>query len=271
MKKELEKNRSNWNARVKIHKLSKEIYNIDEFKKGKPSFVAEEHNELMKYVKVKGKSLLHLQCHFGLDTMSWTRLGAKATGVDFSERAIQLANEIKTELGLSTEFIESDIYDLNLDRQFDIVFTSIGVLPWLPDLNKWAKIIANHLKKGGIFYLKDTHPIYYAMQMENNKIYLENNYFNEGKATEYKEEWTYAHDGTNEPLDEPYHYEWNHTFSEVINAVCDAGLHIFRIEETPFGFYKMFENMRRDDKGRWIIPGKEVPLTFTLFARKFEL
>ncbi len=269
--KEIEINKNNWNARVKIHRLSKIIYNIDEFKKGKPSFVADEHHELMQYVDVKGKSLLHLQCHFGLDTMSWTRLGAEATGVDFSEEAIQLANEITTELGLPTEFIESDIYDLNLNRQFDIVFTSIGVLPWLPNLREWAKIIANHLKKDGIFYLKDTHPIYYAMQMENNKIYLKNDYFNKGKAVEYIEKWTYAHDGTDKPLDEPLHYEWDHTFSEIINAICDVGLHIFRIEESPFGFYKMFESMRRDENGRWFIPGREVPLTFTLFARKLEL
>ncbi len=139
----LKKNKELWNELTAIHAGS-EFYDVDGFKRGKCSLSSIELEELGD---VSGKSLLHLQCHFGLDTLSWARLGARVTGVDFSDKAIDLARSLSRDLKIEADFVQSDIYDLpdNLDGEFDIVFTSGGVLPWLPDLKRWAEIITHFL------------------------------------------------------------------------------------------------------------------------------
>ena len=150
-------NRQNWNERVPVHAAS-DFYGVDRFKAGAISLNDVEREEVGP---VAGKSLLHLQCHFGMDTMSWSRLGARATGVDFSNAAIELARGLNAELGLDTRFICSNVYDLPeaLDEQFDVVYTASGVLVWLPDLTAWAEVAARFLKPGGTFYLFEGHPL----------------------------------------------------------------------------------------------------------------
>jgi len=152
-----EANAKRWNEVVDIHAKSK-FYDLEGFKLGKNSLLPIEIKELGD---VKGKSLLHLQCHFGLDTISWAHLGAKATGVDFSENGIKKAKELSKELKIPANFIQTNIYDLpkHISEQYDIVFTSYGVLCWLPDLEKWAEIIDLCLKPGGIFYIIESHPL----------------------------------------------------------------------------------------------------------------
>ncbi|MEO6583015.1 MAG: class I SAM-dependent methyltransferase, partial [Ferruginibacter sp.] len=142
-------NRLSWNKRTAVHKDSA-FYNLAEFKSGAPSLNETEINALGD---VQSKSLLHLQCHFGMDTMSWARLGATCTGVDLSDEAISLAKEINAELQLNCDFICCNVYDLkmHLDKKFDIVFTSYGTIGWLPDLDAWAEIVAHFLKPGGVF------------------------------------------------------------------------------------------------------------------------
>ena len=136
MDKRLETNRTNWNERTPVHAASS-FYDVEGFKNGLTTLTDIERREVGN---VSGKTLLHLQCHFGMDTMSWSRLGAKATGVDFSDTAIDLARALKEDIGTDARFIRSNVYDLPdvLDEEFDIVFTSYGVLCWLPDLEKWA-------------------------------------------------------------------------------------------------------------------------------------
>ena len=133
------------------------MYNVEGFKAGR---ITLNDIEIEEIGAVEGKSLLHLQCHFGMDTMSWARLGAEATGVDLSDASIDLANELNAELGLGTRFIRSNVYDLPdvLDGEFDIVYTSLGALCWLPDLTRWGQVIARFLKPGGTFYVRDEHP-----------------------------------------------------------------------------------------------------------------
>ena len=139
-------NRQNWNERTPVHAAT-EFYDVEGFKSGRITLTDVERREVGD---VDGKTLLHLQCHFGLDTMSWARLGAKATGVDFSDAAIDLARSLNDEMKLDTRFIRSDVYDLPdvLDEEFDIVFTSYGVLVWLPDLDRWASTIQRLLRPG---------------------------------------------------------------------------------------------------------------------------
>ena len=158
MDERLEINRANWNERTPVHAASA-FYDVEGFRAGQATL---REIELREVGAVSGRSLLHLQCHFGLDTMSWARQGAKATGIDFSDAAIDLARSLNGELGLETRFICSNVYDLPkvLDEQFDIVFTSYGVLTWLPDLDGWAEVIDNHLKPGGVFYIVEHHPFH---------------------------------------------------------------------------------------------------------------
>ena len=144
-------NRRNWNERTPVHAAT-EFYDVEGFKAGRMTLTDVERREVGD---VDGKTLLHLQCHFGLDTMSWARLGAMATGVDFSDAAIDLARSLNDELELHTRFIHSDVYDLPdvLDEEFDIVFTSYGVLVWLPHLDRWASVIHRMLRPGGTFHI----------------------------------------------------------------------------------------------------------------------
>ncbi|MDP3941625.1 MAG: class I SAM-dependent methyltransferase, partial [bacterium] len=156
MKDYLKINKKWWNDVTKVHANSK-LYDLTNFKKGKTSL---QSIELAELGSVKGKSLLHLMCHFGMDTLSWAREGAIVTGVDFSDDSIELANKLRKELSIPATFICSDMYKLPkvLTKKFDIIFMSYGVLCWISDLKKWAKLVNHFLKKGGIFYITELHP-----------------------------------------------------------------------------------------------------------------
>ena len=139
------------------------MYNMSDFLSGATSLKSIEREALGD---VGGKQLLHLQCHFEQDTLSWARLGAEAVGVDFSQEAIKIARQLNEELGLSAAFLQSDVLQLSgkLQRQFDIVFTSYGVLNWLPELDSWGEVVAEHLKPGGRFYIVEFHPAFYICE-----------------------------------------------------------------------------------------------------------
>ena len=150
-----------WNAWSRIHEHAPG-YNTAGFLSGETSLTPVELEELSPFVH-EGTTLLHLQCHFGLDTLSWARLGADVVGLDFSDEAVALARRVAGQAGLSAraEFICSDLYDANAqlgDRLFDVVFVNWGAIEWLPDLELWAAIVARHLKPGGTFYLAEIHP-----------------------------------------------------------------------------------------------------------------
>ena len=155
--KAFEINRDTWNKKVAIHAKS-DFYNLDNFKKGKSSL---NEYELKALGDVSNKSLLHLQCHFGQDTLSWSRLGAKCTGIDLSDEGIKLAKQLNDELKLDANFLCCNVLDISklISNQFDIVFTSYGTIGWLPDLKPWAQMISERLKNGGVFYMVEFHPI----------------------------------------------------------------------------------------------------------------
>ena len=154
-----ERNRANWDERTAIHLPA---YGVSQFLAGDLSLGSLEREEVGD---VTGRSMLHLQCHFGLDTLSWARLGATATGVDFSEASIAAARSLAEEAGVAARFICSNVYGLHevLDERFDIVFASYGVLCWMPDINLWANTVAHFLRDGGTFYIADGHPLVHAM------------------------------------------------------------------------------------------------------------
>lgn len=119
---------------------------------------------------VGGRSLLHLQCHFGLDTLAWARLGADATGVDFSPRAIAVARDLAARAGLRARFVEADLYRTPtvLQEAFEVVYTSGGVLCWLPDIRGWAKVVSSMPRPGGVFYIREAHPVLWALEDERD-------------------------------------------------------------------------------------------------------
>ena len=264
MNRRLQVNRTNWNERTPVHAAS-DFYDVEGFKAGRVTLKDLERREVGDVV---GKTLLHLQCHFGMDTMSWARLGAKPTGVDFSDTAIDLARTLNDELDLNVRFIRSNIYDLPdlLDEQFDIVFTSYGVLCWLPDLDKWARVIGNHLKPGGVFYIAEFHPIMATFeQSESGDIrsawsYFENEFFFEG----------YGHSYAGTDLIASPNYEWGHSLAEIVTALIDAGLVLEFLHEFPFTCYQAFPAMVRGNDGWWRFPehNDSIPQLFSIRATK---
>jgi len=142
-------NKNLWNQRTDVHKDSS-FYNLAGFKNGETVLTPIELKELKD---VNGKTMLHLQCHFGMDSLDWARRGADVTGVDLSDTAISEAKKLNDELKLNAKFVCSNVYDLKdqLDEKFDIVFTSYGTIGWLPDLDKWADIVSHYLKPGRLF------------------------------------------------------------------------------------------------------------------------
>ncbi len=150
-------NKKAWNNRTPFH-LQSELYDLEGFKKSKSSL---KFIELEELGNVNNKTMLHLQCHFGQDSLSWARMGAKVTGVDFSDEAIEVARSLNDELNLGAKFICSNIYDIeeHLDEKFDIVFTSYGTIGWLPDMKEWGRLVSHYLKPGGIFYMVEFHTV----------------------------------------------------------------------------------------------------------------
>ncbi len=261
-------NRSHWNERVAIHARSK-FYDVDGFKAGSSSLLSIETEELGG--DVEGSSLLHLMCHFGLDTLSFARLGAQVTGIDFSEEAVTLARQIAKDTNLDATFVQSNLYDLrdNLDGQFDIIYTSYGVLIWLNDLKAWGEIIHHFLKPGGAFYIVEFHPFARVFNDEIDKpeFRIHYPYFHNPEPLEFKSEFTYT-DGEATLLND-VQYEWSHSISDILNALTIQGLLIEYLHEFDYAAYQMFPFL--EQRGKFFhIPDDmpKLPLMFSLKARK---
>lgn len=255
-------NRQLWNARVASHTES-EFYDLPAFKAGKSSLMP---IELAQIGEVKGKKVLHLQCHFGMDTLSLARMGAQVTGVDFSEKAIEMARQLNDELQLDARFVCCNVYDLSqhLDEQFDLVFTSYGVVGWLEDLTAWGHLIARFLKPGGVFHLIEFHPVVWMLDDDFQKITY--SYFNVEPILE-EEPGTYA-DRT-APIKEKS-VSFNHSLSEVINALMANGLRIIGFNEYDYSPYPCFNRVVNIGENRYQIEGIEdkLPMVYSIKAEK---
>jgi SAM-dependent methyltransferase len=257
-------NRNLWNQRTAVHKDSS-FYNLAGFKAGENVLNAIELNEL---TDVKGKTILHLQCHFGMDSLNWARLGADVTGIDLSDVAINEARQLNDELKMNAKFICSNVYDLkeHLDEKFDIVFTSYGTIGWLPDLDKWAGIVSHYLKPGGIFYIAEFHPVIWMFDdaFTHIKYYYDNR---ELIVTESQGTYTDTDNKSNIKAKE---YSWNHGLSEVFMALIRAGLTIESFNEYMYSPYPCFSNTVEIEKGKWQIKGMEgkIPMVYSILAKR---
>lgn len=257
-----EANKQLWNQRTAVHKESI-FYNVEGFKKGKTVLTPIELNEVGE---VKGKKMLHLQSHFGLDSLNWARLGADVTGVDLSDAAISEAKKLNDELKLNAKFICCNVYDLKnyLDEKFEIVFTSYGTIGWLPDLDKWAAIIAHYLKPGGIFYIADFHPVVWMFDDAFTHI----KYFYENRELIVIEsQGTYTDREADINAKE---YSWNHSISEILNALIKHGLQVEHFNEFMYSPYPCFNKSVEYEKGKWHIMGMEgkIPMVYSIKAKK---
>lgn len=253
----LQVNQQAWDKRTEIHKASR-FYDVDGFLQGASSLQEIECRELA----VAGKSLLHLQCHFGLDTLSWARLGAKVTGVDLSPAAIGYAQELAQKAKLDATFVASDVYQCRqyIQTQFDLVYTSYGALCWLPDLRQWAEVVAASLKPGGEFYMVEFHPL--------QAVFEGYRYFSHAEP-DIETEVTYTENANDEKHTTA---TWSHPISEVINALIQAGLNIQSVQEYDYSPYNCFEGLVEVAEGRyaWLHQEQAIPLTYALRAKKPE-
>ncbi|MEM5564095.1 class I SAM-dependent methyltransferase [Psychroserpens sp. AS72] len=257
-----EVNRETWNEKVKVHSKS-EMYDLEEFKNGKSSLMS---YELKALGDVKGKSLLHLQCHFGQDTLSWSRMGAQCVGVDLSDEGIALAKSLNEELNLDADFIRCNVLDTSqhVKDTFDIVFTSYGVIGWLPDLKPWGKMISERLKKGGTFYMAEFHPIVWMFDYLDDTPIMRYGYMQDDAIYE-EYEGTYADQNSKMITKE---YGWNHGLSEVINALVEAGLQIDYLNEYDESPYNVLPNLVETTSGNYVTKDKLYPLIFEIKATK---
>ncbi len=256
-------NRELWDAWAAINAHS-EFYDLEGFRAGASSLKPVEMEELGD---IGGKRLLHLQCHFGLDTLSWARRGAEVTGVDFSPAAIRLARSLAADLELPARFVCSNVYDLpdHLSEQFDVVFTSYGVVEWLHDLPAWGRIAASFLRPGGTFYMVEFHPVALTFGDDGKPFHYP--YLPSTKPIRTVESGSYA-----DPDADFTHvsYAWNHSIGEIATALATAGLRIEYLHEFPDSPYDCFAFTAETEPGKAVIPAYEgkVPLVFSIKASR---
>ncbi|HEX6334188.1 MAG TPA: methyltransferase domain-containing protein [Flavisolibacter sp.] len=254
-------NRKLWEERTPHH-IRSDFYDMEAFLRGKNSL---NDIELELLGDVAGKSILHLQCHFGQDTLSLARMGASVTGVDFSEKAIEKARQLAEDLHLPATFVCCNVYDvpMHLQGTYDIVFTSYGTIAWLPDLDRWAAVIAGCLEPGGFFVFAEFHP---AMWMFDNDFSgIRYSYFNRGPIVE-QEEGTYADTGA---VIKTESTTWNHSIGEVHGALTAAGLQVVILKEFDYSPHQL-PHMEPAGPGRYHITGfgGKLPLVYSLKAVK---
>ena len=267
-----------WNAWTRIHERSA-FYDVEGFKAGGTSLLPLELDELGPLVR-EGTTLLHLQCHFGLDTLSWARRGARVVGVDFSDEAVALARRLAAETGLDerAEFVCADVYDAGAHlggRAFDVVFVSWGALEWLPDLGAWARVVARHLRPGGTLYVAEIHPFAYSLDEVPGAHDVQVKYRllpDPDRPDVEPVEGSYADkDACTEGL---VSYGWAHSFSEITGALSGAGLRLEHLHEFPTSPAPFWDWMVQDDERWWWLPSpdggvrRDLPFSYSLRATR---
>lgn len=277
MDRRLASNRGGWDAWARVHAKSpgtRGFYPIPQLLAGKRGWETKLPDDPGP---VRGRTLLHLQCHIGMDSLALARRGARVTGADFSPEAVRAARELSRKAGIPARFVLSDVYALprRLRGRFDVVFTSYGTICWLPDLRRWARVIARFLKPGGFFYIADTHPAVGMLEFDGpgGAPRVARPYFWRKPARYVTTQGTYA-----DPQAETGRhvmYEWNHTFADLIGSLTAAALVVERVREYPYMFFDLtawnkHPAMRLCRDGFWRFRGRDpgVPLMFSLRAFK---
>jgi SAM-dependent methyltransferase len=259
-------NRDKWDESVPLH-VASPLYDVPAFLRGRTTLHPLEVEEMGP---VRGRTLLHLQCHFGLDTLSWARRGATVTGVDFSLPAIRAARALARRSGTPARFVRSNVYDLpgTLGGSFDLVYTGKGATCWLPDIGRWARVVAAFLAPGGRLFLFEDHPVIEVFPNGSQVTSLEAKvpYFTRGSIRE-EFDGTYA---TDVKMKHRVSYSWIHPVGEVLTALATAGLVIESVREYPFSYWHRYAFMTEDRHGYWHLTRGEglLPLAWSVTARR---
>ncbi|MEQ9519913.1 MAG: class I SAM-dependent methyltransferase [Parvibaculum sp.] len=260
-----ELNKLSWDERVPIHVRSR-LYDVAGFKAG---FAAGRHSLVhgeLQALDVAGKSLAHLQCHFGLDTLSFAGAGAHVTGLDFSDAAIEAARGIAAEVGVDARFVVADVYDAvaALGETYDIVYSGIGAICWLPDIEAWARVVASLLKPGGEFYFVEFHPLEWIWGEDFTPTY---DYFTDAAGLRLVNGQSYAGD---DRLTHTETVQWNHSLGAVVTALARAGLTITELTEHDATMVKGWDFLVEREDGLYAMPPERanLPFMYTLRAKK---
>lgn len=262
-------NQPNWNERAQIHmRDATGYYDIAGFKAGGDSLLPIEAREIGD---VRGLRVAHLQCHFGLDTLSLARRGAKVFGLDFSSVAIAGARNLAAETGIAANFVESDVYEARqaLPGMFDLVYATWGTIIWLPNIARWGKVVGSLLKPGGRLYLLEIHPLVFSLQEDNGRHIVGERWKTApDKPLVQDIPVTYNEDET--PLDNTRNHEWLHPISSIIEAVIGGGMQIEYLREHETLPYRAFPSMVELGRQHYRLPDDAIPfpLSFSLSARK---
>jgi len=259
----LQFNQNSWDSRVDAH-LASDFYDLASFLDGKSS-LNEIESDLLGDIRTK--SILHLQCHFGQDTLSLQRLGAHCVGVDLSGKAIDTAKSLNDQLGLDARFVACDVFDSpnHIDEKFDMVFTSYGTIGWLPDLNPWAEVIHHFLKPGGRLIFVEFHPVVWMFDDDFQSIkypYLKSEPIVEEEEGTYADREAAGVEGKT--------ITWNHGMSESITALLKVGLSVEALQEYDFSPYNCFRHTVEFEPGKFRIAHLEekIPMVYSVVARK---
>ncbi len=266
-------NKKWWEERVASH-VESNFYDVEDFLNGNPRNLTVERKEVGS---VKDKSLLHMQCHFGLDTLSWARYGATVTGVDFSKNAIEAATALAEKAEIDARFVQSNIFDApkKIDEKFDVVFTSWGVLGWLPDHKKWAEVAAHFVKPGGTFYILELHPFSLVFNDSEEEgpgkepvVRIEYDYFFERAPFVEETPGTYAEPKAQfENNDTRY---WAFELGALVTYLIEAGLEIEFVREHDFTCFRQWPGLKEEAPDIWRLPKSwpKLPLSFSIKATK---
>jgi SAM-dependent methyltransferase len=262
----LEANRSNWNERVGIHTRSR-FYDVDGWLRNAPGPDPRESEALGN---LDGKTLVHLQCHFGMDTLRWARAGAVVTGLDFSPAAVDEAVNLSRRAGLAehSTFVCANVYDAPRalsGKRFDVVYVSLGALCWLPNIDAWGAVVSELLMPGGRLYLHDVHPFSSCLDDDGERIVY--GYFEEFDNPYVDDTGDTYTDG--EKLSTTRIFVWNHSIGEIVAALIEHGLVVDSLTEHDWTVFQQFPWLVESSTGQFVAPDDHprIPLSFTLLAR----
>ena len=266
-------NHANWEARVPLH-TGPGGYGLDRYRDD-PLFLSDVVSyDLSRLGEVAGLDVVHLQCHIGTDTLSLARLGARVTGLDFSGAALDAARALFSDCGAEGTFVEADLYDaveaLGPER-FDLVYTGVGALCWLPRISEWAQVVAGLLRPGGRLFIRDCHPVLFGLDdlRADGLLVIEHPYFETTEGLYFEFEQSYVeHEGV---ITSPATIEYNHGLAEIITAVLDAGMELTAVEEhdsVPWCALPGLMEEQAPNEWRLIDRPERVPMSFTLQARR---
>ncbi len=265
----LEVNRRNWDERAGVHAASVE-YGIQRFRDDPAHLSDVVRYDLPRLGDISGQRVVHLQCHIGTDTLSLARLGAQVTGLDLSGESIRVARELAAG---QVDHVEGPVYDARalLSGEFDLVYTGIGALCWLPDIDRWAHVVASLLRPGGRLFIREGHPVFWAMDYDTpGELRLTYPYFATQEPVVESVPTSYA--GIDQVIANDTTMSWNHGIGEIITAVLNNGMELTAFEEhRSVPWNPLPEGMMTcDDRGEWSLleHGERVPLTYTLQALK---